>query len=494
MYLLFVILIYLLLRLPNLTLQPIFCDEATYLDWGWRMVTGGVPFHSLYDAKQPLLMWIFGFAEKFIADPLLAGRLVSVFTGLLTLLGIYVLTSYVFDEKIALISCCIYPLIPLFLLFDRQALMESAVSAFGVWSVYSLLLLIDRPSLKQALFFGTVSAIGFWIKSSSLIFIVTDLLVYLVLISRRPNRIWYFNLLIIAVSTAVILLMPLFIQPQFWSLYLKYNSQYSLGLVEMLRLPFSHWWTTFIANLDIMFFQLTPSLLFLVIPGIFLSLKYRSPHKYIFIFLFLFPLIMQTLSVKFTIARYLVSFLPLTVVYTAIVLSRIPLLAVSMALPFGLTVLQIFSPSDYFIFLHRFTNYSYYEPYVCCYSTGYPVNQAVDYLKKLSVKEPLYIGVYLGVGNPPSAILSYFRSDPRVIPLYLDKQLMGNYLDGIDCLTSKTPVYFLAIQEQQAGLNKYFLPVTVFTNPYGRDDYLTLYTLKKDCSGKSLDISLNLQR
>lgn len=494
MYLLFATALYFISRLPNLTLQPIFCDEATYLDWGWRMVTGDVPFHSLYDAKQPLLMWFFGFAQKFIADPLLAGRLVSVFTGLFTLMGIYKLSSYIFDKKIAVISCFLYPLIPIFLLYDRQALMESAVAAVGIWSVYSLFLLIDHPAVKHALLFGALLALGFWIKSSALLFILPNLLVYFLSIILKPNRILYFNLLILSLCAAIILLMPLFLQTQFWTLYLKYNHQYSLSVSEMLRFPWQLWRTNFIGNLEIIFFQLTPPFLLLLIPGVYLSLKNYHRHSWALIWIFLIPLVLETFSSRATIARYLVSFLPLAIVYTSLVIARIPWLIVTLSLPFSLSLLQILSPANYFIFLNRLTKYSYYTPYVCCFSTGYPVNQAVTYFRQLSQKTPIYVGFYLGVGNPPSAMLAYFRSDPRITPIYMDSLLMGKLIDKTDCLTSKSPLYFLAIQQQQAGLNKYFEYVTTFTNPYGAEDYLNVYTLKKNCTGRSLEINPAAQR
>src|SRR5437868_2142427 len=87
---LILLLIYVVVRLTRLTALPIFNDEAIYLDWAWRELhTPGLLFYSLYDAKQPLLMWLFGLAEILIKDQLFAGRIVSVLTGALTLWGIW---------------------------------------------------------------------------------------------------------------------------------------------------------------------------------------------------------------------------------------------------------------------------------------------------------------------------------------------------------------------------------------------------------------------
>src|SRR3989339_157604 len=74
-------------RLINLTLIPIFTDEAIYLRWAqigladprWRFI-------SLTDGKQPLLIWLFYPALKLISDPLIAGRIVSIVCGFFSLI------------------------------------------------------------------------------------------------------------------------------------------------------------------------------------------------------------------------------------------------------------------------------------------------------------------------------------------------------------------------------------------------------------------------
>src|SRR6266404_5132968 len=85
-----VCLTYFLLNTINLGLLPIFNDESIYLDWGWLSIhVPGNAYISLTDAKQPLLIWIFGIFATIFPDPLFAGRFVSVIIGSLTLAGIY---------------------------------------------------------------------------------------------------------------------------------------------------------------------------------------------------------------------------------------------------------------------------------------------------------------------------------------------------------------------------------------------------------------------
>ncbi|PIZ99234.1 MAG: hypothetical protein COX78_02075, partial [Candidatus Levybacteria bacterium CG_4_10_14_0_2_um_filter_35_8] len=92
--------LYFCIRLVALTIMPIFTDEAIYLRWAqialhdssWRFI-------SLTDGKQPLFVWFAMIFMKFIQDPLFAGRLVSVFTGFFTLIGLWFLSLELFKSK-----------------------------------------------------------------------------------------------------------------------------------------------------------------------------------------------------------------------------------------------------------------------------------------------------------------------------------------------------------------------------------------------------------
>src|SRR3990167_6425859 len=77
---------YLASRLTFLTKIPIFTDEAIYIRWGQIALQDPVHrFISLEDGKQPLFIWLMLPALKWIADPLVAGRLVSVAAGFISL-------------------------------------------------------------------------------------------------------------------------------------------------------------------------------------------------------------------------------------------------------------------------------------------------------------------------------------------------------------------------------------------------------------------------
>jgi predicted membrane-bound mannosyltransferase len=121
LYIAGVIILYLIIRLVNLYHFPIFSDEGIYLNWAkiaandasWRFI-------SLTDGKQPLQTWltipIFHFLP---ANALLAGRLMSTFSGLFALTGMFTLLFYMFNKKAAYIGALLYVITPYFIFYDR---------------------------------------------------------------------------------------------------------------------------------------------------------------------------------------------------------------------------------------------------------------------------------------------------------------------------------------------------------------------------------------
>src|SRR3990167_1201075 len=95
-----VLVIALFLRLYNLTILPVFGDEAIYIRWAQVMrAEPTLRFLPLSDGKQPLFMWSVIPFLKIFSDPLFAGRSVSVISGVVTLIGIFLLSFVLFKSK-----------------------------------------------------------------------------------------------------------------------------------------------------------------------------------------------------------------------------------------------------------------------------------------------------------------------------------------------------------------------------------------------------------
>jgi 4-amino-4-deoxy-L-arabinose transferase-like glycosyltransferase len=160
--------LYFFTRLFNLTILPIFTDEAIYIRWSqigtrdaaWRFI-------SLVDGKQPMFTWIMMVLLRFFDDPLVAGRLVSVLAGALSVVGMWVLSFELFkDKRISFWASLLYIISPFALMYDRLALYDSWVAAFSIWNLYLAILLVRNVRLDVALIFGLTLGAGMLNKSS----------------------------------------------------------------------------------------------------------------------------------------------------------------------------------------------------------------------------------------------------------------------------------------------------------------------------------------
>src|SRR3989344_2405472 len=134
---LFLLFLYLASRLLTISQLPLFTDEAIYVRWAqiakndanWRFI-------SLTDGKQPLFIWFVIVAMKFINDPLVAARVVSVFAGIGTSIGLFFVTRQLFRNYwIGIISASLYVIYSFALVYDRMALYDGLVGTLDRKSV-----------------------------------------------------------------------------------------------------------------------------------------------------------------------------------------------------------------------------------------------------------------------------------------------------------------------------------------------------------------------
>lgn len=490
--------LYFVVRIVNLTKIPIFNDEAIYLDWGWREThVPGFLFYSLYDAKQPFLMWVFGIFESIIYDPLFAGRLVSVLLGFLNLAGIYLISVRLFTKRVAFFSSILYIIIPIFSFYDRQALMESAVASIGIWTFYFFLKLYLNLKIGYAIIIGIILGLGFFIKSSTLIFIFTFLIINLFLILRKNHKKNRINFVLITTLFIGITDFLLIIRPDFWG-SIRTNNRYVFTLAELFDFPFSIWSNNFFGNINIVFFFVTPVVASLGLIGLVILIK-KGDRFGLLAAWFMLPILIQLLTSKWVSQRYIVSFLPLICIFASfaffVLFKRFGhtvfiFIFISILIPTLLTFYQIISPVLYFSYMHKLTNYAETN-YIYGQTSGYPSLVAFDYLNGISKNQKINIGVAQNSGNPESAMITYFKNNRNVMVGYFDeKQFYVEDLKKIDCIKSDRPLYFVSRNSELVGLDKYLYKVKEVKNPYDDKTSVGIYRLKEKCSGNTITIKM----
>jgi 4-amino-4-deoxy-L-arabinose transferase-like glycosyltransferase len=299
------------LRLYRVTLLPVFADEAIYIRWA--QVMGAEPtlrFLPLSDGKQPLFMWILMFYVRRLSDPLFAGRILSVFSGLGTTIGIFAVSHLLFKNKlVSLISSLIWAISPFSFLFDRMALVDSMLAMFSVWTMFFALLTSKTKRLDMAMITGFFLG-GALLTKSPAIFILLLIPTTWIFVKRWGG---VFKLLLLLVVTYLIgygMYNILRLGPNF-HLISSRNADYVL--------PISHLWTNFkdpfIFHVQEVFkdwfIKMGPwPILILGVFGLTTSFKKYWKEKLLLLSWFLFPILVQSEYAKVFTVRYILYTLP----------------------------------------------------------------------------------------------------------------------------------------------------------------------------------------
>lgn len=475
------LLIFLLSRLVNLTLLPVFNDEAIYVNWGQIMTTkGGMLFYSLFDGKQPLLIWIFGLVNKIIPDPFFSGRLVSVFASLLTFCGLYLLGKKFFSYPLSLLPAFIYLTAPLFTFFDRQALMEGVLITINVWSLYFITRYLTKKNLKTIIFLGIILGVGLFVKSTAVVFLILSFAVFLFLgfQQKKSFKLNPFVALLILILIVFVILLPLIVQPNFKVIFTR-GERFNLTLTEILKLPASVWTNNIFSLTTISFWHLTPPLFLLTIYGLWVAFKKRLN---LLLFWFLGGIFITILTARGLSPRYVVALLPLISIFASFSIFNFfkksyflgSLTLILLIIPLFITSLLLFNPLSYFNLMNRLTShYSQKSDYVTGDTSGYGLSEVYKYLEEKAENSPVIVGVRLDAGNPENAILAYYFNSPKIKAVYFDRQMFSSDFD-FSQIKSPVPIYFVSRSQHQGGLENYLIEEKRFYKPEGKS-YFGVY-------------------
>ncbi len=332
----------LVLRLYNLTLLPIFGDEAIYIRWSQVMgAEPGLRFLPLSDGKQPLFMWVLMFLVRRFSDPLFIGRLTSVVYGMGTLVGIFTLTYYLFkDRRLALIASLFWAISPYFVFFDRMALVDAMLTMFGVWTILFGVITARTLRLDTAMLTGFALGGALLTKSPGIFFVV--LLPVTWVVSNWPKRrkkqwigkkelihsIKLGSLSLVSVSISLIMYNILRLGENF-HLIASRNQDYVYPLKHIIENPLDPFLANFKNILDWVW-TLGPSLIIIFalifilsfIKREYLTFKKRIPASVALLFLlFVVPRLITAMYAKTFTARYILFTLPYNYIFASLVFS-----------------------------------------------------------------------------------------------------------------------------------------------------------------------------
>lgn len=411
----------LLLRLYHLTLLPVFVDEAIYIRWS--QVMGAEPtlrFLPLSDGKQPLFMWILMFYVRRLADPLFAGRLLSVVAGMGTMFGIFAVSHLLFKNKIvSLVAILIWAISPFSLFFDRMALVDALLAAFGVWTLFFSILTAKTQRLDLAMVTGFVLGGALLTKSPAIFFVLLIPTTWIFV--KKPKQIIKLAILFLAsLLIAYGMYNILRLGPNF-HLISSRNSDYVF--------PLSHLWLNpkdpFIFHFREIFIdwlvKIGPwPILGLVIIGLAAGLKKYWKEIVVLGLWFIAPVLVQSMYFKVFTARYFVFVLPpLFILAAGAFLTKNKLIKIFSILFFSIFLL-LSGLFDYKLLtdpikanLPRREKSGYLEEW----TAGQGIAQVADSIRAEFKKEPekkIVVGTEGYFGTLPDGLQMYLNDLPAI--------------------------------------------------------------------------------
>lgn len=411
----------LLIRLYHLTLIPVFADEAIYIRWA--QVMGAEPtlrFLPLSDGKQPLFMWILMFYVRRLSDPLFAGRILSVLSGIGTTIGIFAVSYALFKNKlVSLVSSLIWTISPFSFFFDRMALVDSMLAVFSVWTMFFAVLTAKCRRLDMAMITGFFLGCSLLTKSPA-IFIAILIPTSWIFVKKWRDIFKLIPLLIVTYIIGYGMYNILRLGPNF-NLISSRNADYVL--------PISHLWTNFkdpfIFHIEEVFKDWfikmgTWPILILGVIGLATSFKKYGKEKLFLLSWFLFPLFVQSEFARVFTVRYILYILiPFFILSAASFMQTkriIKILVIVIFILFSLTSLFF----DYQILttpaLANLPN-SERSGYLEEWTAGDGIKEISEYVRNEYIKEPnkkIVVGTEGFFGTLPDGLQMYLNDVPQI--------------------------------------------------------------------------------
>lgn len=418
---------FLFTRIYNILNLPIFTDEAIYVRWGqiarqdpeWRFI-------SLTDGKQPSFVWLDIVSLNIFQDPLLAGRMVSVFAGLLAVIGLFFLAREIFkNTKVGLIAAFIYAIYPFALVYDRMALYDSLVAMFAVWTLYFEILLVRRMKISSAIALGVVIGGAVLTKSSGFFAIYLMPFLFFLLDFKKKDLkkrvLKLAGLLILSAVIAQVIYAFLRISP-FFHIIAQKNTIFVHPVGEWILFPLNtkieYFWNN-VKPLSTWFFTyFSIPFLLLLLSSLIAGKKYWK-EKILLLIWFATPFMALAVFGNTLYPRYIffmtMPLIPLVAYgfYEVCVRLKKKVFIVLAAIIFLIIPLR----ADYFILTDLskapIPN-SDKEQYITGWPAGGGVKESVAFFEKEAQKEPIVIATQGTFGLMPYAYESYLVDKPNI--------------------------------------------------------------------------------
>jgi len=430
-------------RIINLTLIPVFVDEAIYIRWAQVMrAVASLRFLPLSDGKQPLFMWLIIPFLKALPDPLLAGRMVSLLAGFGTMMGVFVLSFILFKKKeISFLASLLYLISPFTLFFDRMALVDGLLSFFGIWIFICLILLVKQPRLDLAIISGILLGLGLITKSPALFFALFAPSTMILFSFGKGKRLFFLKILgfwLIVGLFGWAIYNILRLGPEFHMIAIR-NKDYLFSISEVLRHPLDPFWGNFKNGLSWFWILLTPFTFGVGVLGGILALRKHFKESLLLWGWILVPFLGQSAVAKVYTSRYILFVVPLFLVFAGFTLEIFFRRTKGKWLVVGGLMLVFLLPVYQSILLLTDPQRAWLPPnersgYLEGWTAGYGIKQSAAYLKAVAKNQKVLVGTEGYFGTLPDGLQIYLEKVPNTTVIgvgYPIKEIPQSLLNGL---------------------------------------------------------------
>ncbi len=464
-----IVIVYFITRFYHLLSLPIFTDEAIYVRWAqiakndasWRFI-------SLTDGKQPLFIWFMMIMMKFIHDPLLAGRVVSVFTGFFTLIGLFLLTREVFRNRYtAILSSFFYLIFPFALVYNRMALYDSLVATFAVWSIYVAVLLAKKVRLDIAFILSLVIGGSMLTKTNgffNLYLLPTTLLIFdwkqKKTLSRRFLLWCGFAVLTAAISYLYYSILRL---SPFFHIIDEKNTIFVYPVKEWIHHPFTYFISNLRALWDWFITYLTWPVFVVLLVSFIIDKKFIK-EKILLAVWFIIPFLALAFFGNTIYPRFILPMMMTLIPLIAYTLYNVYVILKNKTVAALVIFILLLAPliSDYFI-LTNFAKAPIAGPDLGQFIRGWPsgvgVKESIDFFNDQSQNQKIFIGTEGTFGLMPYALEMYLVDNPNItlkgywpINMEMPKEVLT--------ASKHMPTYFVFYQPCPSCVQPGLAPVT----------------------------------
>ncbi len=416
--------VYFLTRFYNLTIIPIFGDEAIYLNWSQTIAEN---VHQLFlplsDGKQPLFMWFTALATFLIHHPLVATRTIAILAGCFSLVCVYFAVRALVSKKAAYIAMLFYIVTPIFFLYDRLGVPDGLLSAFGIWSFYFGIRLVKKPSVFNAILLGIMLGFGLLSKSPAIFFAILVPFILMIRSYKKTNWLqqirtfsFYFvgSFVLSQVIYNAMRISPLF------AVIGQRQQDFVFDPSHLLERPLDPFIPRISDVASWIYSYLTISIIGFAVVGLLLGIYKKQKAVFILLVWFFIPLLLEMALAKGFTPRYFLFTIPYIVLLASLgfywlfssirrLQAYFPYVLPIFLLPAGVFCYQLLTNPQIAPIPEK-ERAGYLEDW----TAGYGIAEVTTYIKSLPLDQKILVGTEGHFGTLPDGLIAYNRKSPNI--------------------------------------------------------------------------------